>query len=56
MAQFISSDIELALSAVTPVATQGGAFWIKQAISVDALANNIKYCYLGDLGGGYYLE
>jgi hypothetical protein len=54
--QYVISDIDVQLQAAVPVPTLGGAFWIKYALSVASTNNDIKYCYLCDVGGGFYLE
>lgn len=37
-------------------ATNGGAFYIKDATSVTSTSNSISKCYLGDVGGAFYIE
>jgi predicted outer membrane repeat protein len=34
----------------------GGAFYIKDAVSVSSTNNNIKYCYNSDIGGAFHIE
>ena len=42
------------LASQTP--TIGGAFYIVNAVSFTSTTNTIKWCYLGDTGGAFYLQ
>ena len=36
--------------------TQGGAFYIKDAVKFTSNSNTYQYCYVSDVGGAFYIE